>query len=72
MQAKKLAVEAVDDVQDLAAEASAEPVSAQRAAGATPTAGPSPTATVATAGTAAETAHSCRGIAALVVSTTPS
>lgn len=75
LQAKKLASEAVEDVQDLAAEASAEMVSAeaarsgQTAAGAAATAGAAaeaaklgqPTGAITTA--AAEGAHSTRGAA---------
>lgn len=63
LQVKKVAAEAVEDVQDLAAEASAEMVaaemaSAQRAAEAAPKAGSSPVATTATV---TETTHSRGG-----------
>ncbi|MGH3929314.1 MAG: DUF5132 domain-containing protein [Pseudonocardiaceae bacterium] len=65
LQAKKLAAEAVEDVQDLAAEASAEMVSAemasaQRAADVAAKTGPSPASAAAAV---AEAAHSSRGSA---------
>lgn len=49
LQVKKLAAETVEDVQDLAAEASAEMISAQRSADAANKAGLTPPATAATA-----------------------